>query len=224
MNVGAAGARGAGSLGPSGTPQAASSAGYRGQMPENTTTPTKKIAFLVAAEGIEKAELVEPWAAVTDAGHEAVLLSPETGAVQLFEHLDHAGTQQVDATVSSARVEDFDALVLPGGVANPDALRLDADAVALVKAFVESGLPVAAICHAPWTLIEADVVRGRTLTSWPSLQTDLRNAGAEWVDEKVVVDGNLITSRNPDDIPAFNSALLEAVNHGVSSARTLSEA
>lgn len=192
-------------------------------MPENTTTPTKKIAFLVAAEGIEKAELVEPWTAVTDAGHEAVLLSPEAGEVQLFEHLDKAGTQQVDQTVSSASVDDFDALVLPGGVANPDALRLDADAVAFIKTFVESGLPVAAICHAPWTLIEADVVRGRTVTSWPSLQTDLRNAGAAWVDERVVVDGNLITSRNPDDIPAFNSALLEAVNHGVSSAKTISE-
>lgn len=192
-------------------------------MPDHTTTPTKKIAFLVAAEGIEEAELVEPWTAVTDAGHEAVLLSPESGEVQLFEHLDKSGTRPVDQVVSAASVEEFAALVLPGGVANPDALRLDADAVAFVKEFVESGLPVAAICHAPWTLIEADVVRGRTLTSWPSLQTDVRNAGATWVDEKVVVDGNLITSRNPDDIPAFNNALLEAVNHGVSSAKTVSE-
>jgi protease I len=192
-------------------------------MPDNTTTPTKKIAFLVAAEGIERPELVEPWTAVTDAGHEAVLLSPESGHVQLFNHLDKAETRPVDQTVSSASVDDFDALVLPGGVANPDALRTDADAVAFVKAFVESGKPVAAICHAPWTLIEADVVRGLTVTSWPSLQTDLRNAGATWVDEKVVVDANLITSRNPDDIPAFNNALLEAVNHGVSSAKTISE-
>ncbi len=192
-------------------------------MPENTTTPTKKIAFLVAAEGIERPELVEPWTAVTDAGHEAVLLSPEPGEVQLFNHLDAADTRPVDQTVSAASVGDFDALVLPGGVANPDALRTDPTAVAFIKEFVESGLPVAAICHAPWTLIEADVVRGRTVTSWPSLQTDLRNAGATWVDERVVVDGNLITSRNPDDIPAFNNALLEAVNHGLSSAKNISE-
>jgi protease I len=188
------------------------------------TKSVKKIAFLVAAEGIEKAELVEPWAAVSKAGHHAVLLSPETGEVQLFEHLDKADTQPVDQAVGGASVEDFDALVLPGGVANPDALRTDAAAVAFVRQFVESGKPVAAICHAPWTLIEADVVRGRQVTSWPSLQTDLRNAGASWVDEKVVVDGNLITSRNPDDLLAFNSALLEAVHHGVSSAAAVSRA
>ena len=183
----------------------------------DTSKPGKRVAFLVSAEGIERAELVEPWAAVSDAGHEAVLLSPATGEVQLFEHLDKADTRPVDQAVGGARVEDFDALVLPGGVANPDALRTDADAVAFVKEFVESGKPVAAICHAPWTLIEADVVRGLTVTSWPSLQTDLRNAGAEWVDEKVVVSGNLITSRNPGDLPAFISALLEAVNHGAAS-------
>jgi len=179
---------------------------------------TKKIAFLTAAEGIEKAELVEPWGAVTDAGHQAVLISPDSGTVQLFEHLDKADTQPVDVTVADADLDDYDALVLPGGVANPDSLRMDADAVALIRAFVESGKPVAAICHAPWTLIEADVVRGKRLTSWPSLKTDIANAGGEWVDEQVVVDGNLITSRNPGDIPAFNNALLEAVNHGVSSA------
>ena len=188
------------------------------------TKSVKKVAFLVAAEGIEKAELVEPWAAVTDAGHEAVLLSPARGEVQLFEHLDKSGTQTVDATVAEVAVGDFDALVLPGGVANPDALRTDAAAVAFVREFVESGKVVAAICHAPWTLIEADVVRGKQLTSWPSLQTDLRNAGASWVDERVVVDGNLVTSRNPDDIPAFNNALLEALHHGVGSAQTVSEA
>lgn len=189
----------------------------------DTSKPGKRIAFLVAAEGIERAELVELWAAVSDAGHHAVLLSPATGEVQLFEHLDKADTRPVDQPVSGARVDDFDALVLPGGVANPDALRTDVDAVAFVKEFLESGKPVAAICHAPWTLIEADVVRGLTVTSWPSLQTDLRNAGAEWVDEKVVVSENLITSRNPDDIPAFTNALLEAVNHGVSSAQKISE-
>lgn len=188
------------------------------------TKSVKKVAFLVAAEGIEKAELVEPWAAVMDAGHRAVLLSPESGEVQLVDHLDKAGTQAVDRRVGEALVGDYDALVLPGGVANPDALRTDAAAVAFVREFAESGKAVAAICHAPWTLIEADVVRGKQLTSWPSLQTDLRNAGASWVDEKVVVDGNLITSRNPGDIPAFISALLEALHHGVGSAATLSEA
>ena len=177
-----------------------------------------KIAFLVAAEGIEQAELIEPWAAVADAGHRPVLVSPESGTVQLFEHLDKAETRPVDLTVADAKVDDFTALVLPGGVANPDALRQDRDAVALIRDFVESGKPVAAICHAAWTLIEADVVRGRRLTSWPSLQTDVRNAGGDWVDEQVVVDGNLITSRRPGDLPAFNAALLEAVNHGVSSA------
>ena len=189
----------------------------------DTGKPGKRIAFLVAAEGIERPELVEPWDAVSDAGHRAVLLSPEGGEVQLFNHLDRAETRPVDQTVGEVSVADFDALVLPGGVANPDALRTDAGAVAFVREFVESGKPVAAICHAPWTLIEANVVRGLTVTSWPSLQTDLRNAGAEWVDEKVVVSGNLITSRNPDDIPAFTNALLEAVNHGVSSAQHISE-
>ena len=178
----------------------------------------EKIAFLVAAEGIEQAELVEPWAAVADGGYQPVLVSPESGTVQLFEHLDKSETRPVDLTVAEANIDDFAALVLPGGVANPDALRQDTAAVALVRDFVESGKPVAAICHAAWSLVEADVVRGRRLTSWPSLQTDVRNAGGDWVDEQVVVDGNLITSRNPGDIPAFNAALLEAVNHGVSSA------
>src|SRR3954447_19817239 len=146
---------------------------------------TKKIAFLVASEGIERAELVEPWDAVKQAGHQPVLLSPETGSVQLFEHLDKADQRSVDLAVSTANLEDYDALVLPGGVANPDALRQDSDAVSFVKAFVESGKPVAAIFHAPWPLVEADVVRDKRLTSWPSLQTDIRNAGGEWVDEQV---------------------------------------
>jgi protease I len=179
---------------------------------------SKKIAFLVAPEGIERVELTEPWDAVSDAGHEPVLLSTQSGEVQTFDHLDKADTFSVDVEVARAKVDEYDALVLPGGVANPDALRMDADAVGFIKEFVASGKPVAAICHAPWTLIEADVVKGRTLTSWPSLQTDLRNAGAEWVDEKNVVDGNLITSRNPDDLPPFTSALLEAIQHGVDSA------
>ncbi len=173
---------------------------------------TKKIAFLTASEGIERVELTEPWQAVTDAGHTATLLSPESGEVQLFDHLDKAETQAVDAEVGSASVDDYDALVLPGGVANPDALRMDAGAVAFIRDFAASGKPVAAICHAPWTLVEAGALSGKRLTSWPSLQTDIRNAGGEWVDEEVVVDGNLITSRNPDDLPAFNKALLAALS------------
>ena len=177
-----------------------------------------RVAFLVAGEGVERAELVEPWAAVEQADLKPVLISPQEGKVQLFEHLDKADTQPVDLVVSEAKVEDFSALVLPGGVANPDQLRTNEDAVEFVRQFVESGKPVAAICHAPWTLVEADVLRGKRLTSWPSLRTDIRNAGGEWVDEPVVVDGNLITSRKPDDIPTFNSAVLEAVRHGVSSA------
>jgi protease I len=178
----------------------------------------KKIAFLIAPEGTERVELTEPWDAVEDAGHQPVLLSTEDGDAQLFDHLDRAHTQPIDARVQDASIDDFDALVLPGGVANPDALRLQSDAVKFVGAFIESGKPVAAICHAPWTLIEADVVRDRRLTSWPSLRTDIRNAGGTWVDERVVTDGNLLTSRKPDDLPAFIAALLEAINHGPDSA------
>ncbi len=180
---------------------------------------TKKVAFLVAMEGIERVELVQPWDAVKDGGHEATLVSTDTGEVQTFDHLTASETQAVDKTVDSVSVDDFDVLVLPGGVANPDALRTNADAVAFVADFVASGKPVAAICHAAWTLVEADVLKDRTLTSWPSLQTDIRNAGGQWVDERNVVDGNLITSRNPDDIPAFISALMSALDHGVDTAR-----
>jgi protease I len=168
----------------------------------------RTIAFLVAPEGIEQVELTEPWSAVEDAGGTPRLLSTEPGQVQAFNHLDKGDTFPVDAVVGDADPSSYDGLVLPGGVANPDALRMDEDAVAFVKEFVESDRPVAAICHAPWTLAEADVVKGRRMTSWPSLQTDLRNAGADWVDEEVVVDGNLVTSRKPDDLPAFNDAML----------------
>lgn len=182
---------------------------------------TAKIAFLVATEGIERVELTEPWQAVADAGHQPVLVSTESGTVQTFDHLDKAATQDVDAVVGDVDIADFDALVLPGGVANPDALRMNDDAVRFIRKFMESAKPVAAICHAPWTLIEAGVVEGRRVASWPSLRTDLTNAGATWVDERVVVDGNLITSRNPDDLPAFISGLLEAVQHGADSAATL---
>jgi len=179
---------------------------------------SKKIAFLIAPEGTERVELTEPWAAVKDAGLQPTLLSTGEGEAQLFNHLDRAETFPVDGRVQDASLDDYDALVLPGGVANPDHLRLQPDAVKFVGSFLESGKPVAAICHALWTLVEADAVRDRRLTSWPSLQTDIRNAGGEWVDERVVVDGNLITSRKPDDLPAFIAALLEAVNHGVDSA------
>jgi protease I len=175
---------------------------------------SKKVGFLVASEGIEQVELTDPWKAVTDAGHEAVLISPESGEVQMFNHLDKGDTKKVDVTVGDANLEDYDALVLPGGVANPDALRTEKDAVSFVREFVASGRPVAAICHAPWTLVEADVLKGRRITSWPSLQTDIRNAGGEWVDEELVIDGNLITSRNPDDLPAFCGAVVEALEHG----------
>ncbi|WP_404389355.1 type 1 glutamine amidotransferase domain-containing protein [Humibacillus xanthopallidus] len=179
---------------------------------------SKKVAFLVAPEGIEQVELTEPWKAVTDAGHEAVLVSTESGSVQMFHHLDKGDTQSVDVIVGDATVGDFDALVLPGGVANPDALRTDGTAVAFIRDFVASGRPVAAICHAPWTLIEADVLKGRRVTSWPSLQTDIRNAGGEWVDEALVTDGNLITSRNPDDLPKFCGAVVESLDHGAAAA------
>ena len=171
----------------------------------------KTVAFLVAPEGIEQVELTEPWAAVEKAGGAPRLLSTSGGEVQAYHHLDKGDTFRVDAEVGGSDLDAYDALVLPGGVANPDALRTDEDAVAFVKDFLQSGKTVAAICHAPWTLIEADVVRGRRLTSWPSLRTDLENAGAEWVDEELVVDGNLITSRKPDDLPAFCEALVEAV-------------
>jgi protease I len=169
----------------------------------------KTIAFLVATEGVEQVELTEPWGAVEEAGGTPKLLSVESGKVQAFHHLDQGDTFAVDTVVGDADPSSYDGLVLPGGVANPDALRMDNDAVAFVRTFVESGRPVAAICHAPWTLAEADVVRGKRMTSWPSLRTDLRNAGADWVDEEVVVDGWLVTSRKPDDLPAFNDALVE---------------
>ena len=184
----------------------------------STTTASggpRKVAFLVAAEGIEQIELTEPWKAVQAAGGAPRLLAPKSGEVQAFHHLDKADTFPVDEVVADADPMSFDALVLPGGVANPDALRTDAHAVAFVRQFVQSGKPVAAICHAPWTLIEADVVRNRHVTSWPSLQTDLRNAGATWQDREVVVDDNLITSRNPDDIPAFTRELTAALSSSV---------
>ena len=174
----------------------------------------KKIAILVANEGIEQVELTEPRKALEEAGAEVELLALETGQAQAFEHLDKADTFEVDRAVADADAGDYDGLMLPGGVANPDALRMDDDAVKFVKAFFDAGKPIAAICHAPWTLVEADVVRGRKLTSWPSLQTDIRNAGGEWVDEEVVVDQGLVTSRKPDDLPAFNAKMVEEFCEG----------
>ncbi len=174
----------------------------------------KKIAFVVAQEGIEQVELTEPWKAVQQAGGTPRLVSTDSGQVQAFHHLDRADTFDVDATFDETSTDDYDGLVLPGGVANPDALRMDKTAVDFIRGFFSAGKPVAAICHAPWTLIEADVVRDRTVTSWPSLQTDLRNAGARWVDEDVVVDQGLVTSRKPDDLPAFCDKLVEEIAEG----------
>ena len=162
-----------------------------------------RVAFLVANEGVEQRELTEPWEAVRRAGGEPVLVAPESGEVQCFEHLYRADTVPVDVTVHDARPEDYDALVLPGGVANADELRTDDDAVRFVRRHFDDHKPVAVICHGPWILAEAEVLDGRTLTSWPSLETDLENAGATWVDEEVHVDGSLVSSRKPDDLPAF---------------------
>jgi len=170
------------------------------------------VAFLVAKEGIEQVELTEPWTAVEQAGHRPVLISPEAGRVQAFNHLDKGDEFDVDRTVADASADDYAALVLPGGVANGDQLRMSADAVALAAAFAQAGKPIAVICHGGWVLIEAGVPRGRRITSWPSMQTDFRNAGAEWVDEELVVDtagpGVLISSRKPDDLPSFCKELV----------------
>ncbi len=175
----------------------------------------KRIAILVANEGVEQVELTSPLAALREAGAEVDLLAPEGDTIQAFNHLDKGDTFTPDRTVGDADPGTYDGLVLPGGVANPDRLRTDTDAVQFVRAFFEAGKPVGAICHAPWTLINAGVVDGRTLTSWPSLQTDLRNAGAEWVDEGVHVDQGLVSSRKPDDLDAFNAKLVEEFSEGV---------
>lgn len=184
----------------------------------------KRIAVLVANEGVEEVELTEPLQALREAGAEADLLAPEAGEVQAFNHLDKGETFSVDQAVADADVSEYDGLVLPGGVANPDQLRTKEEAVEFVRAFFEAGKPVGAICHAPWTLIEARVLDGRTVTSWPSLQTDLRNAGAEWVDEEVHVDRGLVTSRKPDDLPAFNAKIIEELVEGVHARQTESAA
>jgi protease I len=178
------------------------------------TLKDKKVAILVANEGIEQVELTEPRQALEEAGATVELLAPEAGEAQAFNHLDKADRFPVDRVVGDASADDYDALMLPGGVANPDDLRTHPEAVAFIRAFFDAGKPVAAICHAPWTLVEADVVRDRTLTSWPSLQTDIRNAGGTWVDEEVVVDQGLVTSRKPDDLEAFNAKMVEEIAEG----------
>jgi len=163
----------------------------------------QKVAFLVAQEGIEEAELTQPWKAVKQAGGAPELVAPDSGEVQAMRHLDKSQRFSVDRTLEDARPSDYAAVVLPGGVANPDQLRTDRRAIEFMRSAFDEGKPVGVICHGPWTLVEADLVRGRTITSWPSLQTDIRNAGGTWVDEEVVSDGPLTSSRKPDDLPAF---------------------
>ncbi|MFG2983867.1 type 1 glutamine amidotransferase domain-containing protein [Streptomyces sp. NPDC048258] len=177
-----------------------------------------RIAFLMAPEGVEEIELTEPWKAVLTAGWNPQLVSTKAGRIRAYHHLEKAGTYPVDHVLAGGTADAFDALVLPGGVANPDALRLNERAVAFTRSFFEAGKPVAAICHAPWTLVEADVVRGRTLTSWPSLATDIRNAGGTWVDEEVHVcreaPATLVTSRKPGDLNAFCGTFVEEFGAG----------
>jgi protease I len=173
----------------------------------------KKIAFLFT-DGVEQVELDKPAEAVREAGAEIDYVSLETGEVQAFNHLDHGDKIKVDKAVAEADAGDYDGLVLPGGVANPDFLRGDEDAVDFVRSFVQQAKPIGVICHGPWTLVEADVLKGRTITSWPTLQTDIRNAGGNWVDEEVHVDEGLVSSRNPDDIPAFCDKIVEEFCEG----------
>jgi protease I len=170
----------------------------------------RKVAFL-ATDMFEEVELSEPWKALETAGAELELISLEEGEIQGFDHYDKAGSFKVDKTVAEVGASDYDALVLPGGVGNPDTLRMNEKAVDFVREFVDSGKPVGAICHGPWTLVEADVVRGRTLTSYPSLKTDIRNAGGKWVDEEVHVDNRVVTARKPADLPAFCSKVIEEI-------------
>src|SRR3954447_7500470 len=173
----------------------------------------KKVAALFT-DGVEQVELEKPVEGLKDEGADVTLITLETGEVQAFNHLDHGDKIQVDTAVKDADASDYDALLLPGGVANPDFLRADEDAVSFVPWFVEQAKPIGAICHGPWTLVEADVIKGRTLTSFPSLKTDIRNAGGNWVDEEVHVDEGLVTSRNPDDIPAFTEKIVEEFCEG----------
>lgn len=173
----------------------------------------KKVAF-IATEGVEEVELTEPRKAVEDAGGTVELLSIEEGEIQAMNHIDKSGTYAVDGLVADASADDYDGVVLPGGVVNPDNLRADGSVITFLQEFAKTGKPIAAICHGPWTLVEADLVRDRTLTSYPSIKTDIVNAGGNWVDEEVVCDQALVTSRNPDDLPAFNAKLVEEIAEG----------
>lgn len=189
-------------------------AGRRKGDPMANELAGRRVAFLMANEGVEQIELTEPWRAIKAAGGTPMLVAPKAGSVQAFNHLDRADSFPVDTTVAEARAGEFAALMLPGGVANPDRLRMDRLAVDFVKTFFTAGKPVAVICHGPWTIVEADAVRGRTLTSWPSLRTDIHNAGGTWVDEEVSVCSSgpnvLVSSRKPDDLPAFCRAMVGA--------------
>ena len=174
----------------------------------------KKIAILTANEGVEQVEYYEPRKALEEAGATVEHIATEKGEVQLFEHLDKADTVEADKATSDVKADDYDGLMLPGGVANPDNLRTDEDAIKFVQGFVNAGKPIAAICHGPWVLVEADAVKGRKLTSYPSIRTDIENGGGVWVDEEVVVDQGLVTSRKPDDLPAFNDKMVEEFAEG----------
>jgi protease I len=174
----------------------------------------RRIAFLVAQEGVEEVELTKPWEAVEDAGATPELLAPESGQVQAFNHLDKGNAFAVDRTLEDASPGDYDGVVLPGGVANPDQLRMERAAVRFLQDFFAEDKPVGVICHGPWTLIEADLLRDRQITSWPSLQTDIRNAGGKWIDQEVVVDNGLVSSRKPDDLPAFCAKIVEEFGQG----------
>jgi protease I len=178
----------------------------------------RRIAFL-ATDGVEQRELAEPWDALSNAGAELHLVSLRAGEIRATRDDEPAGHFTVDRVVSDVRARDYDGLVLPGGVANPDRLRTHPDAVAFVRAFVDADKPVAAICHGPWMLVEADAVRGRSLTSWPSLKTDIRNAGGEWVDRAVETDQRLVTSRKPDDLPKFCAKLLDIFSRAIDERR-----
>ncbi|MEA2200805.1 MAG: protease [Solirubrobacteraceae bacterium] len=174
----------------------------------------KRVAFMMAQEGVEEVELTKPWEAVKEAGGTPELIAPENGEVQAFNHLDKASTFQVDRTLGEVQPSEYDAVVLPGGVANPDELRMDERAVRFLQEFFSEAKPVGVICHGPWTLVEGDLVRDRKITSWPSLKTDIRNAGGRWVDEEVVVDQGLVSSRRPEDLPAFCAKIVEEFREG----------